>query len=115
MKKVNTLDGKYNSVYDLTSQQMEVRQFGKDMMDLAVIEKDDIRANKLSDLGYRLSRFGDSWSVKIKDLSAEEMQLVDYAQKEINAPKNQAKLEELRERARIKLEKAYIEKSFIEE
>ena len=43
------------------------------------------------------------------------MQLVDYAQKEINAPKNQAKLEELRERARIKLEKAYIEKSFIEE
>ena len=49
MTKVNNMTG-HNSVYDLTPQEAEVRQFGKDMMDLAFIEKDDIRANKLADL-----------------------------------------------------------------
>jgi len=109
MTNIKKLDGKETSVYDLTQQQSEVRQFGKDMMDLAFIEKDDIRANKLSDLGYKLSRFGDIWSVKVNDLTPEQLQLVDYAQKEINAPKNKKKLEELRKRAQEKLEKAFVD------
>jgi len=109
MTNIKKLDGKETSVYDLTQQQSEVRQFGKDMMDLAFIEKDDIRANKLSDLGYKLSRFGDVWSVKVNDLTPEQLQLVDYAQKEINAPKNKKKLEELRKRAQEKLEKAFVD------
>jgi hypothetical protein len=109
MTNIKKLDGKETSVYDLTQQESEVRQFGKDMMDLAFIEKDDIRANQLSDLGYKLSRFGDVWSVKVKDLTPEQLQLVDYAQKEINAPKNKKKLEELRKRAQEKLEKAFVD------
>ena len=109
MTNIKKLDGKETSVYDLTQQQSEVRQFGKAMMDLAFIEKDDIRANKLSDLGYKLSRFGDVWSVKVNDLTPEQLQLVDYAQKEINAPKNKKKLEELRKRAQEKLEKAFVD------
>jgi len=109
MTNIKKLDGKETSVYDLTQQQSEVRQFGKDMMDLAFIEKDDIRANKLSDLGYKLSRFGDVWSVKVNDLTPEQLQLVDYAQKEINAPKNKKKLEELRKRAQEKLEKSFVD------
>ena len=109
MTNIKKLDGKETSVYDLTQQETEVRQFGKDMMDLAFIEKDDIRANQLSDLGYKLSRFGDVWSVKVKDLTPEQLQLVDYAQKEINATKNKKKLEELRKRAQEKLEKAFVD------
>tara|TARA_B100000886_G_scaffold333023_1_gene286431 strand:- start:688 stop:1020 length:333 start_codon:yes stop_codon:yes gene_type:complete len=107
MTNTNNLNGKEQSVYDITSEQMEVRQFGKDMMDLAFIEKDDVRSNKLSDLGYRMSRFGDTWSIRAKDLTEEELQLVDYAQKEINAPKNRKKLKELKQRAKEKLEKAF--------
>ncbi len=109
MTNIKNLNGKETSVYDLTQQESEVRQFGKDMMDLAFIEKDDVRANKLADLGYKLSRFGDVWSVKVKDLTPEQLQLVDYAQKEIMAPKNKKKLEALRKRAQEKLEKAFVD------
>ena len=107
MTNIINLNGKENSVYDMTAEQMEVRQFGKDMMDLAFFEKDDVRSNKLADLGYRLSKFGDTWSIRAKDLTEEELQLVDYAQKEINAPKNRKKLKELKQRAKEKLEKAF--------
>ena len=54
MTNIKNLNGKETSVYDLTQQESEVRQFGKDMMDLAFIEKDDVRANKLADLGLSL-------------------------------------------------------------
>lgn len=107
MTNITNLSGKQHSVYDMTAEQMEVRQFGKDMMDLAFIEKDDVRSNKLSDLGYRISRFGDTWSIRFKDLTPEEHQLVSYAQKEISAPKNRKKLQELKQRAKEKLEKAF--------
>ena len=73
----------------------------------SIFEKDDVRSNKLADLGYRLSKFGDTWSIRAKDLTEEQLQLVDYAQKEINAPKNRKKLQELKQRAKEKLEKAF--------
>ena len=110
----NNLTGKIQSIYDLTSNEAEVRDFGKDMMDLAFIEKDDVRANKLSDLGYRLSRFGELWSIKGKDITDEEMQLINYGQKEINAPKNKKKLQRLKDLQKEKLEKAFITSSVIE-
>jgi hypothetical protein len=104
----NQMTGKTMSIYDITSNEMEVMQLGKDMMDLAFIEKDDIRANKLSDLGYRLSRFGELWSIRAKDLKPEEMQLIDYANKEIHAPKNKKKLDMLKQKHAEKLEKAWV-------
>lgn len=101
---------KQQSIYDLTSSELKLRQFGKDVMDLAFYEKDDVTANKLSDLGYRLSRFGDAWSVKIKDLSREEVKLLYYAHNEINDPKNHAKLQKLKDLAAEKIERQFNEK-----
>ena len=57
------------SIYDLTSNEMEVRAFGRDVMDLSFIEKDDVRANTLSDLGYRLSNFGELFGMKTRSSS----------------------------------------------
>jgi|TARA_B110000037_G_C16928222_1_gene427438 hypothetical protein len=102
------------SIYDLTSNEMEVRAFGRDVMDLSFIEKDDVRANTLSDLGYRLSNFGELFGMKAKDITPEEEQLIIYAQKEVQAPKNAKKLQRLRDLQKEKLEKAFIQSSPVE-
>ena len=74
-------------------------------MDPAFIEKDDIQ-EQTSGPGYKLSRFRDVWSVKVKD-PTEQLQLVDYAQKE-RGSKNKKKLEATENEHR-KLEKAFVD------
>jgi hypothetical protein len=54
------------------------------------------------------------WSIKGKDITEEELKLINYGQKEINAPKNKKKLQRLKDLQKEKLEKAFISSSVIE-
>ena len=92
--------------YDLKPQEHNIRQFGIDMMDLAFFESEDTRANKMSDLGSRLSRFGDAWSIKIGELTEEELKLIEYAKLELKKTENIDNIKMLVERRQTKIKNA---------
>ena len=91
-----------NDLYELTKKEQEkIRQFGSDMMDLSFYEKDDEKANKMSDIGSRLCEYGNTWCIDILDLEKEEVEIIDYVKSELIKPENQKKLLEYKEKYKV--------------
>ena len=64
------------SYYDPTDYDMMMKRVGETMMDYAVTEKDDVKANKMCIIGSDLSRSGTLFSKKYNQYTPEEQALI---------------------------------------
>jgi hypothetical protein len=64
------------SHFEITPQQRQLANIGRDMMDAAIKEKDDTKSNQMASVGYKMCAFGAPFGTSKKDFSESDMALI---------------------------------------
>jgi hypothetical protein len=64
------------SHFEITPQQRELADIGRELMDAAIKEKDDAKSNQMSRVGHDMCAFGAPFGTSKKDFSESDMTLI---------------------------------------